>query len=63
MTRSILRPRDVAERWDCSEQHVRNLYRHGDLPGFRVGGKLLMFKLEDVQAWDIVTGPAIRRKA
>ena len=50
MTRpAVLRPSDVAERWQVSEQHVRNLYRKGELPGFRLGGKLLRFKLEDVE--------------
>ena len=26
---SVLRPRDVAERWDCSERFVRNMLARG----------------------------------
>ena len=48
----VLRPCDVAERWQCSEAHVRNLYRRGELRGFRAGGKLLRFKVEDVEAYE-----------
>lgn len=48
----VLRPCDVAERWQCSETHVRNLYRRGELRGFRAGGKLLRFKVEDVEAYE-----------
>lgn len=36
-----LRPAQVAERWGCSEKHVRNLIRGGKLGHFRLGGKLL----------------------
>ena len=34
-------PRTLAELWQCSERHVRNLIKDGKLPAFRVGGKLL----------------------
>jgi len=30
---SVLRPCDVAERWQCSERHIRNMHRRGELPG------------------------------
>lgn len=49
---SVLRPCDVAERWQCSEQHVRNLFRRGLLQGFRAGGKLLRFRIEAVEAYE-----------
>lgn len=49
---SILRPCDVAERWQCSEQHVRNLYRQGRLEGFRAGSRLLRFTVEAVVAFE-----------
>ncbi|MGY2048855.1 helix-turn-helix domain-containing protein [Methylobacterium sp. JK268] len=36
-----LTPEQVAERWDCSANHVRNLIRRGELRAFRVGSRLL----------------------
>ena len=47
-----LTPRMVAERWGCSEQHVRNLVRDDKLPFFRAGGKLLRFRLSDVEQYE-----------
>jgi excisionase family DNA binding protein len=38
---SVLTPRAVADRWHCSERHVRNLVREGQLRAFRLGGRLL----------------------
>ncbi len=43
--------RTLAEYWDCSEQHVRNLIHRGDLQVFRIGGKLLRISQEEVQRW------------
>lgn len=30
-------PATLAERWDCSQQHIRDLINRGELPAFRVG--------------------------
>ncbi len=46
---SAFNPRQIAERWDCSERHVRNMIKRGDLPAFKFGGKLLRVKLEDIE--------------
>jgi excisionase family DNA binding protein len=35
------RPAQLAERWQCSERHVRNLINRGELKFFRLGGKLV----------------------
>ena len=48
----VLRPCDLAERWQCSEGHVRTLARKGALPFFRAGGKLLRFRLHDIEAYE-----------
>lgn len=48
----LFTPATLAERWDCSERHVRNLIRQEKLPAFRVGEKLLRIKLEDVEAFE-----------
>ncbi len=34
-------PETLADRWQCSARHIRNMVKDGRLPGFRLGGKLL----------------------
>ncbi|WP_438823053.1 helix-turn-helix domain-containing protein [Methylobacterium frigidaeris] len=36
-----LTPEQVAERWGCSANHVRNLIKRRELRAFRVGSRLL----------------------
>ncbi|GGH14379.1 hypothetical protein GCM10007036_13670 [Alsobacter metallidurans] len=52
MSPKAMRPIDVAERWQCSERHIRNLFLRGELRGFRAGGKLLRFRLADVEEYE-----------
>lgn len=47
-----LTPKMVAELWHVSERHVRNLIASGELPSFRVGGKLLRIRMADVEAFE-----------
>ncbi|TIN02677.1 MAG: helix-turn-helix domain-containing protein [Mesorhizobium sp.] len=49
-------PKMVADLWFCSERHVRNLIAAGDLPSFKLGGKLLRIRGEDVEAYECRTG-------
>jgi excisionase family DNA binding protein len=42
----------LAERWKCSERHVRNLIARGELPSFKVGAKLLRISLQQVEAYE-----------
>uniref|UniRef100_UPI003F495094 helix-turn-helix domain-containing protein n=1 Tax=Ensifer adhaerens TaxID=106592 RepID=UPI003F495094 len=42
----------LAEEWRCSERHVRNLVADGALRHFRLGGKLLRIRREDVEAFE-----------
>jgi excisionase family DNA binding protein len=51
-----LTPRQVAERWQCSERKVRYMVESGALPGFNLDGKLLRLRLEDVEAFECRTG-------
>ena len=37
----IYTPAMLADRWQCSERHIRNMIARGELRSFRVGGKLL----------------------
>ncbi|MBK5565220.1 helix-turn-helix domain-containing protein [Ensifer sp. SSB1] len=48
----VLTPSMLAEEWACSEQHVRNLIKNGKLPHFKLGGKLVRIRREDVEAFE-----------
>lgn len=50
--RRALTPEDVAERWGCSASHVRRLIANGELPAFRLGGKLIRIRPQDVEAYE-----------
>lgn len=52
-TPSVFTPRTLAERWECSERHVRKLIDKGDLPAFRLGGKLLRIRRETVESYEL----------
>lgn len=49
-------PTTLAERWQCSERHVYNMIERGELPSFRLGGKLLRIRAEDVEAIECQAG-------
>jgi excisionase family DNA binding protein len=51
-TDRALRPREVAERWQCSERHVRNLLCGHRLKFFRLGAKLIRIPLEAVEEYE-----------
>jgi excisionase family DNA binding protein len=51
-TDPALRPIDVAERWRCSQAHVRTLIRSGKLPAFKIGNKLLRVSLSAVEEYE-----------
>jgi excisionase family DNA binding protein len=53
---SVFTPASLSQRWECSERHVRNLILSGQLPSFRVGGKLLRIRREDVERFECQTG-------
>jgi len=38
---SVYTPAMLADQWQCSERHVRNLVNRGELRAFRLGGKLV----------------------
>lgn len=47
-------PRELAERWQCSDQHVYNLVRDGTLPAIRLG-KLIRIPAQAVEAFECVS--------
>jgi len=48
----VFTPEMLAERWQCSSRHIRNLVKQNRLPAFRVGGKLLRIKREAVERFE-----------
>jgi excisionase family DNA binding protein len=53
---TVYTPATLAERWECSERHVRNMIASGDLPAFRLAGKLLRIRAEDVERFECQNG-------
>ena len=53
---TVYTPASLADRWECSERHVRNMIAAGELPAFRLGGKLLRIRAEDVEAFECQNG-------
>ena len=41
----------IADRWDCSQQHVRKLIERGELPAFRIG-RLFRVNASAVRAYE-----------
>jgi excisionase family DNA binding protein len=48
----VMTPRMLAERWQCSERHVRNMISKRLIPAFKVGDKLVRIRIEDIQAFE-----------
>ncbi len=42
----------LAERWDCSRQHVLDLIRAGELMAFRLGARLYRVEADEVARWE-----------
>lgn len=49
---AVYSPRTLAERWGCSEAHVRAMVRNGKLKSFSLGGKLIRITAEEVRKWE-----------
>ena len=54
--RQVFTPETLARRWVCSARHVRNLIKVGELKAFRVGGKLLRIRAQDVEEVERCSG-------
>lgn len=53
---TIYTPTTLADRWHCSERHIRNMIASGELPSFRLAGKLLRIRGEDVERFECQNG-------
>jgi excisionase family DNA binding protein len=50
-------PKQLAERWGVTVQHVHKLIRKGTLKHFRIGEKLLRIPVEEVRRWEALQQP------
>lgn len=50
-------PETLAERWGCSAEKVRGMYRSGELPGFRLG-KLIRIPANEVERYECQSTPS-----
>ena len=50
-------PKQLAERWGCTTQHVHKLIRKEKLGSFRIGEKLLRIPAEEVRRWEALQQP------
>ena len=48
-------PSRLAARWECSDTLVYDMLNSGDLPGFKLGGKLWRIRMTDVEAYEART--------
>lgn len=53
---NVFTPSSLAEYWQCSERHVRNLINRGELRHVRLGGKLLRIRKSDVEDFECRNG-------
>ncbi|MCJ2109623.1 helix-turn-helix domain-containing protein [Methylobacterium sp. E-025] len=49
---NVYTPETLADRWQCSGNHIRNMIQRGDLAGFQYGGKLLRISAAVVAAYE-----------
>jgi excisionase family DNA binding protein len=45
-------PKMLAERWSCSERHIRNMINSGFIPALKWEGKLVRIRWEDVDRFE-----------
>jgi excisionase family DNA binding protein len=53
----VYTPALLAERWQCSKRHIRNLIARGELEAFRIGEKLLRIRVEAVEEYERRNSP------
>ncbi len=49
---TVFTPETLAVRWECSPSHIRKMIGRGDLPAFRLGGRLLRVRVRDVEDFE-----------
>ncbi|ASK88508.1 hypothetical protein [Sphingorhabdus sp. SMR4y] len=55
MTAKPYSPQTLAERWGCSDEKIRLMYRSGELAGFTLG-KLIRIPAHEVERYECLTG-------
>ena len=52
MLSSVYSVATLADRWGCGTDAVYSLIRSGDLRAFKVGGKLLRIRMDEVERYE-----------
>lgn len=47
-----LTPNQLAKRWSCSENTIRNLVARGELEAYRVGMKLIRISSDEIRRYE-----------
>lgn len=50
-------PKRLAERWGCSSEKIRTMYRNGELAGFQLG-KLIRIPAAEVERYECQNTPS-----
>lgn len=61
MTRALAEPTVfttamLAERWACSERHIRNMIDRGEIKAWRIGGRLIRIPIAYVEEYECHLG-------
>lgn len=48
----ILTPKELAARWACTVYHIYKLCREDRLPHFKVGDRIIRFRLSDIEQYE-----------
>jgi excisionase family DNA binding protein len=48
----VTTPAKLAERWKCSERHVRNLIASREIESFLLGGRLVRIRKEAIELYE-----------
>lgn len=48
----ILTPKELAARWACTVYHIYKLCREDKLPHFKVGDRIIRFRLSDIEKYE-----------
>lgn len=48
----IITPKELAHRWGCTVFHIYKLCRENKIPHFRVGDRIIRFRIPDIEKYE-----------
>lgn len=58
MANSVYSVASLAEHWECGTDTIYSMIKSGDLPAFKVGGRLLRIRADEVERFECRTATA-----